>query len=469
MATLDAVADDSVAKVSLTLEWSGVDDATIVRVDPDGSRVPVRNAEPATVIAGAWTGDDYEAPLDVAVTYEATSADAPGTLVLSGAVTVASGGKGWLKHLGLPILNQKVVIAAAPTRKYAIEQGVFAVPGRLHPIVTSTTRRSASSDSIAFRTATEAEAAALRALCADGTPLLLQVPSDQRLGTSYVALGELTEAPTIRPLADDNLVFSAPYVTVDRPPGAAGGSAGATWNDVTAYYATWSAVLAGVEVSPSWTLTALRDTHAIVVGYSGVDTSAPIEASAYATRSGTSADIVAPSVTTLGANRMIALLEGEKSSGPATSITDPASTTRRQAGFGSGSPSDSALCVDFVQVSAGATPTKTATWDTSSANGVVGTFALKPSGTIAYRDSAKVFNNATSKSTTLPLPAGLQSGDFMLAIFVTPDTVAGAQLTAEPVGWTKQRVHTSNGTMSSAYYSKTFVGPSWAGLLDGVP
>jgi hypothetical protein len=66
-------------RVLLTLTWPGISTATIQRLDPDGVLRNVRNAEPVTCL-GSCAAFDHEAPLDQAVTYQATSPQGSGAV-----------------------------------------------------------------------------------------------------------------------------------------------------------------------------------------------------------------------------------------------------------------------------------------------------------------------------------------------------------------------------------------------------
>lgn len=76
--TLTAVVQQQ-TRVLLTLTWPGIQTATIQRLDPDGVLRNVRNAEPV-VCLGSCAVFDHEAPLDQAVTYQATSPQGSGAV-----------------------------------------------------------------------------------------------------------------------------------------------------------------------------------------------------------------------------------------------------------------------------------------------------------------------------------------------------------------------------------------------------
>lgn len=96
-------------RVLLTLTWPGIQTATIQRLDPDGVLRNVRNAEPI-VCLGSCAVFDHEAPLDQAVTYQATSPQGTGITVTDtytrtvsnawGAPDLSPGGMSWSNIAG---------------------------------------------------------------------------------------------------------------------------------------------------------------------------------------------------------------------------------------------------------------------------------------------------------------------------------------------------------------------------------
>src|SRR5256885_8249314 len=99
VATFTATDDAANGRVQLSLNWTGMSTATISRTDPDGSINPVRSANPATLIAGAFTDFDYEAPVGVTANYSAVS-NTGATLSTTVAVSDTPYGQVWLKHPG---------------------------------------------------------------------------------------------------------------------------------------------------------------------------------------------------------------------------------------------------------------------------------------------------------------------------------------------------------------------------------
>lgn len=279
-AGLVATAVPGASYVALTLTWPGVAYATVSRVAPDGTVVPVRNGEPATLSGGVWTGPDYEAPLDTSVYYTATTVQTSGTVTSTG-VTLYSQGEYWLKHPGHPNLNQQVFPALnhVATLTRDVKQGVYNILGRADPIVITSANRYLPTSQILLMTATDAQRRALVALLSDGQTLLFQAPSGDANGdqSGYVAVGKYDEARIGYTITDR--LWTLPITYTGRPagmtlagqtangiiptPGNAGGAssgsggsgssgaAGGTWADVVSDYAAWSNTIA---TKTSWAL-----------------------------------------------------------------------------------------------------------------------------------------------------------------------------------------------------------------------
>jgi len=74
-------------------------ETNLTRTDADGKTRPVRAAEPAQLVAGGWTGFDYEAPLGVPVTYTAVTSPALDVnLLTENQESVEIGTTGWVAH-----------------------------------------------------------------------------------------------------------------------------------------------------------------------------------------------------------------------------------------------------------------------------------------------------------------------------------------------------------------------------------
>lgn len=243
--TLTATLFPATTRVSVSLSWTSAPvpaTATVERVNGDGTIVPVRGADPATLVAGAWAGDDYEAPLDSTFYYQATSTDQPGVVITSPSYVMDSQGNTWLKHPGKPVLNMIVEVATGPDLTRPVAQGVFEVLGRSRPIAV-TMRRGSERGELLINTHTDADRVGLLALLEDGEPLLLSAPDGYGVGSVYVAVGEVGERRLTHVGRTADRQFQLPITVVDRPSGTAL-ALGNSWSDVLGSYPSWSQMLA---------------------------------------------------------------------------------------------------------------------------------------------------------------------------------------------------------------------------------
>jgi hypothetical protein len=244
-ATLTATVDATNARVLLTVAgWTAATEAMIRRLSATDN-LPVRGAEPVTLISGGAVLYDYEAPFDVAVTYRATSPQDSTTVVTSSPVTLASNGRTWLRHPGRPILNRAVVVHSRDdATRPATGRGVFPVIGRSRPIVVSQVRGS-EDGTVRLLTTTAQQRTDLYALLADGSSLLLTAPPGRGWGSQYISVGDVSESRPNRIDTDEYRIISLPYTVVDRPAGPTSGGTDDTFAAVLAHYATFADVLAG--------------------------------------------------------------------------------------------------------------------------------------------------------------------------------------------------------------------------------
>jgi len=239
---------------------------TVMRLDPDGRRRPVRAAEPVVLTGGAWSGYDYEAPFGSAVSYQAGSAR-------SDSVTLAAE-EPWLIHPGIPERSLRIAGASPARQGPVFTAGTMAsrlapssralawASGRRTPIVVSDDAgRRAASSALLVRTYNLDDLAALDALLADDVPLLLNVPAGRGWGVAweYVSVGDVTQARSTSWASDPTRVWSVPYDVVERPAG--GVQAQWTVADVSATYATADDLL----VTYATVTDLLTDTRMVVV------------------------------------------------------------------------------------------------------------------------------------------------------------------------------------------------------------
>jgi hypothetical protein len=197
---------------------------TVLRINPDGTTAPVRTPDGGplalTVSGTSRTGllYDYEAPYGVAVSY--TTAEASGTV--SAAVTVDAA-QVWLVHPGLPSVSMplELLVGSLDEETWDVQQGVFWPMGREFPIVHTDGRRKAPAGSVTAQITSVEELRYLRALTADTSTLLLNIPAylDFGVDTRYIAVGPVKVRRPSSIGSDPLRAVDLPFQVVDRPVG----------------------------------------------------------------------------------------------------------------------------------------------------------------------------------------------------------------------------------------------------------
>lgn len=235
-------------RVQITISGLSDSTTTITRLDPDGRVRAVRAAEPATLVAGAWQGFDYEMPLGVPVTYTSTP---PLNAVETSTAATVTVTDGWLVHPGVPDLSVRLPqanVTQLEERTRAARSAVLQPLGRATPIVVNETRSGVQSG-LTLLTETLDAAADVLAAVSSGAPMLLNFPPTWGWGVTweYISIGDVTEGFVAKGLSAARL-FTLPYTVVDRPVGSL--TAQWTWAGVVAQYATWADVTAAFD---TWT------------------------------------------------------------------------------------------------------------------------------------------------------------------------------------------------------------------------
>jgi hypothetical protein len=216
---------------------------TVYRVAQDGTRTPVRtyNGGPFPVSGGSLVAYDPEAPYGQPVTYVADEAGITGSLE----VTLDITDQVWLVHPGVPSRSQPIRIQDVSQRMTAANQSVRYPLGRRDPIVASDGRRKSDVYTLTVRTKGVADTEAMKALLADMSPLLLNIPASKQwpgMGTEYIAVGDVMQVNPGGWGGWSERYWELSCTVVARPAG--GSQADNTYAKSLASYSTYAARLA---------------------------------------------------------------------------------------------------------------------------------------------------------------------------------------------------------------------------------
>jgi hypothetical protein len=161
---------------------------------------------------------DREAPLDIPVTYELSAPDQPAFRIVSQPVTLASHGRSWLSHPYQAVSPFRVEPEAAPDESYDIDRELYYVIGSGTPIAVSLAERRAHTATLVVPVENFGERDRLKALLADGSPLLLRAPAEYGRGPSeWLSIGNVTIAPPGRGAWEGTRRFTLPYAVCAAP------------------------------------------------------------------------------------------------------------------------------------------------------------------------------------------------------------------------------------------------------------
>jgi hypothetical protein len=163
---------------------------------------------------------DREAPLDVPVVYELTAPDQPAFRIVSQPVTLASRGRSWLSHPYQDVAPFRVEPEAAPEESHDIERDLYYIIGSSTPVAVSLGARRAHTATLVVPVENFGERDRLKALLADGAPLLLRAPAEFGRGPGeWLSIGNVGINPPGHGAWDGTRRFTLPYA-VCTPPAA---------------------------------------------------------------------------------------------------------------------------------------------------------------------------------------------------------------------------------------------------------
>ena len=242
---------------------------------------------------------------------------------------------------------------------------------------------------------------------------LTMVPGTARAAIGFVAASNADNGSGAKTLvinvpagtAQGNVMMATVTVTGTTAPTTPSGWTVAKSSTGTALrQATYYRVAGASEpASYSWSLGSSRAAAGGIVTYSGVNQTAPVDATA--TANGASGNAEVASVTTSAANDQVLAIV---SFAAATTVSADPSTTER---YEDSSTSTASEAADFAQAAAGATTAKTATPGSSGSAWIAATVALRDasqatlsiSTTAAPTFSANLNSGDQAKTYTVPL------------------------------------------------------------------
>lgn len=224
---------------------TGADYITVQRVTSSAGRVNVRGAVRIPATGDSFYIDDYEAPLNVPVTYDPVLYDDEGLTLAnqpqSSPQTLETPvNEAWLADPLRPTVSMLVNIEEWPKRNYAQPSSVLNVTGRARPVVLLDTRQAMVS-AVVLLTRTANERDALRDLLLTTNPVLMRFGNpDWDQPDGHFAVGDLDESRVVNVADRPHRRFVMDLVEVDSPsPDTVAPTF--TWADVLTF-PTWAHV-----------------------------------------------------------------------------------------------------------------------------------------------------------------------------------------------------------------------------------
>ena len=246
-ATLDA--PRAAVKLDLTGIPVGAASVTITRTSPSGNIAGVRGAVGAAVSGTTYTARDFEIPLGLSVTYNATVYDAGGAVVGSASVAFLvpyADCQAWLVDLARPTNSLQVVIESLAALDYPVPSGIYRVLDRRAPVVVALPAQTPAAELVVLTDSLD-ERDQCRYLFGSGYPFLVRTTQELGIGNAYFGLSEFVEERLLTLGTKPQRRFRVTVVQVERPdPAIYVPLAPNIYSNVKATYASYAALKAGV-------------------------------------------------------------------------------------------------------------------------------------------------------------------------------------------------------------------------------
>ena len=229
------------ARIRIAVTADG-DSVTVTRKHPSGKIVTVRGMDKAPLSGGAFLGYDYEAPIGLAVSYQATAYTDPDTVLATSTLDTVTWNTetDWLKDPLEPARNISVLVNDMSEYAYDTPTGIHTVLGRPDPVTVGEVRRAATG-TLTLVTLSKEDRDRLHYITASGHVLLFQSSQDSGVGNMYIALTGVTETRVVNLRGQSERLWTIGYQEVASPVGD--GAATPTWAEVVAQYASWQDVV----------------------------------------------------------------------------------------------------------------------------------------------------------------------------------------------------------------------------------
>lgn len=256
--TVTTTPDTTQARIELGITFTNtaITACKIERKDPGASWVIIKSGTAYPCVAGKATVSDFEAPLDVDVTYRVSQVTPAGSETLTtpavrlnswppGGPTGPNAGYTWLKDPAYPSRSVRLdEVTSLPQLTYPARSGVFGIIDRPKPVGVSARRQSWLGE-LKFTTATLAQRDRVNDLLSRGQVLLLSTPDGFGIGNQYVIVGDVVEDRIEGAVVTEpSRAWTLPVTCVERPESLTLAPLGMRWVDVKTKYVTWDALTA---------------------------------------------------------------------------------------------------------------------------------------------------------------------------------------------------------------------------------
>lgn len=240
-ATVTVKGDTLEAKTMLTIAgFTGVTNVSVIRVEYDGSETTIRAGAAFLLANGGGFIEDYEVPLDRAVSYRVNQVTPVGAAVATspGITIVSEHDYTYLKDPAIPTRNMRLdYIEDIRATARSSRAGVFDIIDRANPVVVTGIRQGWTGD-LTMWTYTEAERTSMEILLGRGAVLLLSTPPEYGVGNAYVYVGDVACDRLGTVGTEQTRHWTLPLTAVDRPATLATMPLGTRWIDVKNRWAT---------------------------------------------------------------------------------------------------------------------------------------------------------------------------------------------------------------------------------------